>query len=137
MTESQTQPIDAIAWIHIQDRRLLCVRTQGKDAFYLPGGKRKTGESDAAALIREVQEELGVGLQPQSVRFFARYRAKAHGYTAETMVSMACYHATYIGTLCPSGEIAEMAWMTSSDRDRCAPVNQIVIDDLVQQGLLD
>ncbi|HET6311147.1 MAG TPA: NUDIX domain-containing protein [Candidatus Nitrosotalea sp.] len=40
----------------MENRRLLTVRTSGKDAFYLPGGKREPGESDLDALLREVRE---------------------------------------------------------------------------------
>ena len=56
--------------------RVLLVRKRGTDAFMQPGGKRDVGESDVAALVREINEELGcqavagsaraVGLTPPS-----------------------------------------------------------------------
>ncbi|MFI5563818.1 hypothetical protein ACIA2T_31425 [Amycolatopsis japonica] len=48
--------IDSLAWIHVRDRRLLSVRTEGKAKFYLPGGKREPGEGDVAGLCREIRE---------------------------------------------------------------------------------
>ena len=45
--------VDALAWVCVRDGRVLKVRSRGKDVFYLPGGKREPGESDAAALVRE------------------------------------------------------------------------------------
>ncbi|MDQ3403632.1 MAG: DNA mismatch repair protein MutT, partial [Actinomycetota bacterium] len=40
------QPIiDKVAWIRIERGRMLCARSRGKDAYYLPGGKREHGES--------------------------------------------------------------------------------------------
>ena len=128
--------IDAIAWIHIQEQTLLCVRTQGKDAFYLPGGKREPGESDAQTLIREVYEELNVQLKPETITWFQTYEADAHGHGVGTQVRMPCYRADFEGTFQPSAEIAEMAWFSSRERDRCAPVNRIVIDDLVKRELI-
>ena len=128
--------IDAIAWIHIHQQKLLCVRTQGKDAFYLPGGKREPGESDEQTLMREVAEELNIHLQPKTITWFNTYEADAHGYQVGTQVRMPCYQAAFDGTFQPSAEIAEMAWFGSGERDRCAPVNRIVIDDLVRQGLI-
>ncbi|NET10255.1 MAG: NUDIX domain-containing protein [Symploca sp. SIO2B6] len=128
--------IDAIAWIYIQDQKLLCVRTKGKDAFYLPGGKRELGESDEATLVREIREELNVILQPNTIRWFQVYEADAHGYQPGTQVRLTCYRADFSGTMQPSGEIAELAWIESGEGDRCAPVNQVVINDLRRQGLI-
>lgn len=59
--------IDKIAWIYIQNRKILSTRSKGKDTFYLPGGKRETGESDVQTLTREIQEELSVDLLPESL----------------------------------------------------------------------
>ena len=41
------------------DRILLCT-TDGVDGWYLPGGKVEFGEFAAAAVVRELREELGV-----------------------------------------------------------------------------
>lgn len=59
--------VDVVAWICIRDRQVLCARTTGKDAFYFPGGKREKGESDWEALRREVQEELNVSLNAETL----------------------------------------------------------------------
>ena len=67
--------IDSLAWIHVRDRRLLSVRTEGKAKFYLPGGKREPGEGDVAGLCREIREELGVELDPRT-----NYRAEYGRY---------------------------------------------------------
>ncbi len=54
--------IEVVALAHLVDKRLLLVRSSGKDGFYLPGGKPDPGESDREALSREIREELGCGI---------------------------------------------------------------------------
>lgn len=45
--------IDKVAWLHLEDARILSTRSRGKDAYYLPGGKREPGESGEQCLRRE------------------------------------------------------------------------------------
>jgi 8-oxo-dGTP diphosphatase len=59
--------IDVVAAVIVHDGRVLaCRRAPGKDAAGLwefPGGKVEPGETGEQALIREIREELGVGIQ--------------------------------------------------------------------------
>lgn len=48
--------LDKVAWIHLDERRLLVTRNHGRGLFYLPGGRREPGETDAEALVREIAE---------------------------------------------------------------------------------
>ncbi|MFC5833523.1 NUDIX hydrolase [Nonomuraea insulae] len=48
--------IDKIAWIHLDDGKILSTRSRGKNAYYIPGGKREPGETDLDTLIREIEE---------------------------------------------------------------------------------
>lgn len=128
--------IDALAWIYVRDRRVLGVRTRGRDAFYLPGGKREPGESDWEAIAREVQEELNVALDPLTFSFFGKFDAPAHGHGVGARVTLICYEGLYRGVLAPANEIAEMAWLGYGDRDRCAPASQMAMDLLRQQERL-
>lgn len=55
--------VSAVALIDIDGRILLAQRPAGKSMAGLwefPGGKVETGESPEAALVRELQEELGI-----------------------------------------------------------------------------
>ncbi|MFI5615530.1 NUDIX domain-containing protein [Amycolatopsis sp. NPDC051903] len=130
-------PIDALAWVHVRDRRLLSVRTRGKEKFYLPGGKREPGESDVAGLCREIREELGVELDPLSFRFFALLDERADGFADGRRVRMTCYTAEHTGEPVPSAEIAEAAWLGSGDGAACPPAGQRVLRMLAEQGLVD
>ena len=56
--------IDKLAFIEIQDRKVLETLNHGKNTWYIPGGKRNAGENDQQTLIREMREELQIDLIP-------------------------------------------------------------------------
>ncbi|GAC1504160.1 MAG: hypothetical protein NVS1B3_00270 [Candidatus Dormibacteraceae bacterium] len=128
--------VDALGWVRIENRRLLTVRTAGKDLFYLPGGKRELGESDLDALAREVREEVSVRLLPDTLVPLGTFRAPAHDYPPGTSVDLVCYTAEFEGEISPSSEIEEMAWMGPDDLERCAPAVRLVIGKLRERGEL-
>lgn len=122
------QVIDKLAWIHIKDGRILGARSRGKDVYFIPGGKREAGESDAQALIREVQEELSVTLRAETLRPAGVFEAQAHGREEGVVVRMTCYSGDYAGELDPAAEIDEIAWLTRDDRDRMSLVTRVIVD---------
>jgi 8-oxo-dGTP diphosphatase len=129
-------PIDKIAWIRLEDGKILSTRSHGKDVYYIPGGKREPGETDVQALVREIREELDVAIAPGSAAYAGTFQAQAHGHATGIDVRMTCYTADYQGTLTPSTEVDELIWLTYADRDRVAPVDQLVFDHLHHSGRL-
>ncbi|MEV4545466.1 NUDIX hydrolase [Micromonospora echinaurantiaca] len=83
--------VDKIAWIRLEDGRVLSTRSRGRDVWYLPSGKREPGETDLATLCREIAEELSVVVLPESAVHVGTFTAQAHGHPAGTMVRMTCY----------------------------------------------
>jgi 8-oxo-dGTP diphosphatase len=128
--------IDKIAWLHIVDGRILSTRSRGKDVFYLPGGKREPGETDAETLVREIREELAVAIAPESIAAAGTFEAQAHGHTAGTVVRMTCFTAKYTGTPEASSEIEEIAWLGYADREKVSAVDKIIFDHLHEAGRL-
>ena len=61
--------IEKIAWIHVQEGKILSTLSRGKSTFYIPGGKREEGESDQETLVREIKEELDVNIVFDTVSF--------------------------------------------------------------------
>ena len=104
-----SKDIDKVAWVRIEGGRILSTRSRGKDAYYLPGGKREAGESDHDTLVREIEEELSVQIDRSTAAYFGTFEAQAHGKSEGTIVRMTCYTAEYQGTLAPSHEIAEIS----------------------------
>lgn len=129
--------IDTVSWVLVRDRRLLSVRTRGKKRFYIPGGKREPGETDVECLRREIREELGVEIEPRSAAHFAVLDELADGFTDGRRVHMTAYTARYRGKLAPGREIAELAWLTSAEADRCPPAGRRVLGMLAERGKID
>lgn len=129
--------IDKLAWIHIRDRRVLGARSHGKELVYLPGGKREPGESDHAALIREIREELSVALRPDSIVPAGRFRAQADARPAGIMVQVTCYEASFDGEIRAASEIAEIVWLCHADGDRCSAAGRLVLDHLKRLERID
>ncbi|UOQ52031.1 NUDIX hydrolase [Hymenobacter cellulosivorans] len=128
--------IDKLAWIRVENGKILTARSRNRDIYYIPGGKREAGETDEQALRREISEELTVDLIPESVQLLGEFEAPAHGQPAGTLVRLRCYSAEYAGVLHPSAEIEEMQWLSYADRHRVSEVARLVFDFLHQRGLL-
>lgn len=133
---TNNQYIDKLAFLYFVDKKLLMTLSQGKDTYYIPGGKREAGESDIEALSREVREELTVDLIPDTVKHYGTFTAQAHGKPLGVLVRMTCYTADFSGDLQPSSEIQDIAYYTYAQRDIVGPVDQLIFDDLHAKGLL-
>ena len=136
MRDKMSKVIDKLAWIHIVDGRILSTRSKGKDTYYIPGGKREQGETDEAALIREIREELSIELVSESITFFGTFQAQAHGQAEDVIVQMTCYTGEYTGDIRAANEIDEVVWLQYHDKARSSPVDQIIFDFLKDKGLL-
>ena len=128
--------IDKIALLYIVDGKILSTRSKGKDAYYLPGGKREGNESDLETLVREIKEELSVDLLTETAKLYGIFEAQAHGKAEGILVKMTCYTAEFSGNLMPASEIEEMKWLATEDMDKISPVDQLIFADLKEKGLL-
>ncbi|MDO4484079.1 MAG: NUDIX domain-containing protein [Clostridia bacterium] len=129
--------IDKIALIHLQNGRVLSSLSEGKDTWYLPGGKREGDETDLQTLLREIREELNVALNPADVRYYGTFEAQAHGKAEGVLVRMTCYTAPLPTPPVPSAEIAQLRWLTTADMGIISAVDKLIFADLHEKGLLD
>ena len=128
--------IDKVAFLYLQDGKILSTRSKGKDKYYIPGGKRETGETDIETLVREVKEELSVDIIESSAKFYGVFETQAHGKAEGVIVKMTCYTAEYAGELKADSEIAEVVWLTTADIESVSPVDKLIFADLHEKGLL-
>ncbi len=92
------------------DGRVLLVRKRGTAAFMQPGGKRDAGESDVAALSREIVEELGCRVienSAQALGVFDCVAANEPGF----QVRAAVYAVDVEGAIKPQAEIDQVVWV--------------------------
>jgi 8-oxo-dGTP diphosphatase len=103
--------ISVVAALVRDDRgRVLLVRKRGTAAFMQLGGKRDLGESDVAALSRELTEELGCCVAENSARSLGIFEcalANEPGFR----VRAAVYAVEVVGAIAPKAEIEEMVWV--------------------------
>ena len=98
------------ALIRDNDGRVLLVRKRGTAAFMQPGGKRDAGESDVAALTREIVEELGCRVienSAQALGVFDCVAANEPGF----QVRAAVYAVDVEGAIKPQAEIDQVVWV--------------------------
>ena len=126
--------IDKVGWIFIQNYKLLCVRSYGKKLFYIPGGKRESGESDIETLTREILEELSVKIH-QEANYIGTFSAPADG-KPEVTVTVKCYQSDFLGDLQPGSEIEEMQWLGADDLAVCSQATVAIFKPLIDQGLV-
>ncbi|MEZ0608880.1 NUDIX domain-containing protein [Fibrella sp. WM1] len=129
--------IDKLAWIELKDKSVLLTKSYGKDIYYIPGGKRETGETDEQALTREIEEELSVRIDKNTLTFMGVFEAQAHGQPEGVFVKMTCYSGGYSGELCASSEIEAIKWFNYADKDQVAGVDKLIFDHLKQHNLLE
>ena len=98
------------ALIRDEDGRVLLVRKRGTAAFMQPGGKRDAGESDVAALSREIVEELGCRVTQNSARALGVFDCQAANEPG-FRVQAAVYAVDVEGAIKPQAEIDEMVWV--------------------------
>ena len=106
-----SEPIRIVAALIRDDAgRVLLVRKRGTAAFMQPGGKRDPGEDDVAALARELDEELGCRVVPDSVAALGTFECQAANET-DRRVQAAVYAVDVTGMVAARAEIDEIVWI--------------------------
>lgn len=96
--------------------RFLLVRKKGAFRFILPGGKPEKGESDFQTLRREIEEELGCGLENGTIEFLGDFTDVAADM-AGTTVTVRLYKGRLEGQPTPKSEIETLRWIGSGEDD--------------------
>jgi len=107
-----SEPIISVvaALIRDNDGRVLLVRKRGTAAFMQPGGKRDAGESDVAALSREIVEELGCRVRENSARALGVFDCQAANEPGFQVRAAVCA-VDVEGAIEPQAEIDQMVWV--------------------------
>ena len=124
----------------IKDRKLLLAYSNNKQCFYLPGGKIDKGETALTALIREIQEELNLTLQPEELQYYTHISAPAFGENENVIMEQDCFLTTTKLEPKAAAEIGELRYFTLHtylQQAKQAPGATMILQQLLQNGLID
>jgi len=126
--------------IYIQAKKLLLAFSKNKQCFYLPGGKIDEDETAAAALCREIAEELNIYLQEDELEFYTHISAPAYGEKNGVIMEQDCFLADKTAEPEASAEIGELRYFTLNEylaETNKAPGAVMVLELLKEDNLID
>ncbi|QQT26611.1 NUDIX hydrolase [Sphingobacterium spiritivorum] len=82
--------LDTAGLVIVKEDSVLLAFSKNKKAWYLPGGKVDPGETAQQALIREIEEELNVSLDPDHIQYYKHIQAPAYGED-QLMMEQECF----------------------------------------------
>lgn len=88
----------------------LLVRKRGTTAFMQPGGKIEAHELPVHALARELEEELGLQIDPAQACFLGQFSAPAANEPG-FVVQAEIFQLTINTDVLPAAEIEEVIWI--------------------------
>ncbi|HVC36007.1 MAG TPA: NUDIX domain-containing protein [Candidatus Dormibacteraeota bacterium] len=99
------------ALIMVDEHVLLVRNWLGMQEWTLPGGGAKRSETDQEALVRELQEELGISIKQSSLIFLNRFMYN----DIPTLFKVSCFYSTGPSNLkaqklVPNHELIDAAW---------------------------
>jgi len=109
--------------------RLLLVRKAGTSCFMQAGGKIEPGEDPAAALTRELDEEIGLRVDSDALRPVGRFAAAAANEPVHR-IDATVFHLRSTHVPVPAAEIEEAIWVDS------ATVDMMTLAPLLREHIL-
>ncbi|WP_025129615.1 NUDIX domain-containing protein [Pseudomonas sp. PH1b] len=92
------------------DGHTLLVRKRGTQAFMQAGGKIEAGEQPVQALARELEEELGLRIDPAQARYLQQFSAPAANEPGH-VVQAEVFLVRIDTPVTPAAEIEEVRWI--------------------------
>lgn len=134
-----TVDIHKAGGVIIRDRQFLVTRSFGKDFFIAPGGKLENDETPVEALRREIEEEIQVKINTETLEHIGTFQAVAAG-KENSIVEMYVYIITeYEGEISSSSEVEEIRWIDTNTHD--IEIGSIFEHDVMpllkERGLID
>ncbi|MDQ0318524.1 8-oxo-dGTP pyrophosphatase MutT (NUDIX family) [Pararhizobium capsulatum DSM 1112] len=101
----------AAAFVLREDGETLLVRKRGTRAFMQPGGKLEPGEDARSALLREIEEEIGLALTSDRLVPLGHFEADAANEPGSRVVADVFRIDVAMLKVTPAAEIEEIVWI--------------------------
>jgi 8-oxo-dGTP diphosphatase len=137
MSEPRARKLVVAGLIIGDDRRVLITQRRADQSLPLqwefPGGKVEPGEAPAAALARELMEELGITAEVGRI-----WDVLFHAYPTFDLVMLVYACRLAAGSAPPRAvEVADLAWVATSELPGgwdILPADRPLVDRLVAEG---
>ena len=103
----------SVRGIIIGNGKIAMVHSKKYDYYKFPGGGIEGGESQFETLIREVKEEAGLTVRPESIREFGMVHRKQKGQLGDTLVQDNYYY------LCEVEEEVQKQILDDYEQEEC------------------
>ncbi|KGD72013.1 hypothetical protein HA49_14545 [Tatumella morbirosei] len=119
----------AAAVITDRQQRMLLVRKKNTRYFMQPGGKIEPQESAQAAVIRELQEELGVSLKDSLLTPMGEFTDDAANEPGYMVHATLFRHEQPLSEVVAAAEIEEVRWVSREEASSIllAPLTKNII----------
>ena len=108
--------VSAVVFRDVNDK-VLTVRKRGTEKFMFPGGKPELGESALDTAIREVKEEIGIGLEAKQLTQIGVFEAPAANEAKHTVVATVFTYDGDTNETQMASEIAELYCVSPDQPD--------------------
>ena len=126
------------------DGTVLTVRKSGTQMFMLPGGKPEERETPRDTAVREIREELGLELAPESLTLLGEFNTDAANEAETTLLAHVFEYPKFDDRIdvAPQAEIVECQWVLPTDPEVytspvTAPLNADLVFPLLAQRDVD
>ena len=117
MTDAEWPSIRIAAALIVDSAgRALLVRKRGTHTFMQAGGKIEPHESPAEALVRELEDELSIRIEPRVLEYLGAFTAQAANETKHIVEAEAFYLRADL-VVSPAKEIEEIIWVMPDDEN--------------------
>lgn len=136
------QPYDIYkaSGIIVENRKVLATRSKNKSFYIQPGGKLEAGETEIEAVIRELNEEMGITVTENDLEKIGDYYAQAAGQAGSRLKLAAYLVKSYVGSPQPQAEVEEIRGFNSTKPEGvelASILEHDIIPELKARNLID
>lgn len=124
---------DKTGFIYIKDRRVL---GYGTDKWHIPGATRTGTETDKEMIVSGAKTQLGVDLVPETLAVYGVFQVPAT-QDQPAGPKLTCFTGDFTGELKTSSATETISFISSADKSRMDPTDQLVMDHLKLLDIID